>query len=103
MGMRQEIQAGAIITAIQCDARIIVEDGYENCLKLFKLFGHVSCMLCFKFVSPIVFGKKLDLSVMAPLLVLPAIFCVYLPLREVTIRRHLTERNKLLSRLINHV
>jgi ABC-type multidrug transport system fused ATPase/permease subunit len=101
--MRQDLQAGAIISAMQRDAVDMVTDGYSSFLQLLKLIGHVACMLFFKLVSPHVFGKKLNIDVLLPLLALPLLFMLYLPVRERAIRQALEAENKLQGHLINHI
>lgn len=91
--VRQGVNGSDITLGVERDAHNVAH-GYMSCLMLIAEFEKLACMVLFKLLSPVLFGSKLDLAAIVPLMVFPPLLGVFLVFRESTIAEALASTGK---------
>jgi ABC-type multidrug transport system fused ATPase/permease subunit len=84
--VRDEVNEGDVVNALQRDVPTCVTQGYMAVLKLVCLVEKLVCMILFQLLCPHIFGTKLSMMGILPMIVFPVVLGVYLPFRVERIR-----------------
>jgi len=80
--VRQGVDDGQFIMSVQRDAAEVVDKGYVGMIRVMMHVEKLAFAILFKFVSPYVFGGRVRIAAIVPLLMLPFILGVFLCLRQ---------------------
>merc|ERR1712070_351389 len=88
--------------AVHRDSEVVF-DGYKSVLQLLYIIERTVFMLLYKVVAPYVFGEEFRFTTVLPLLAFPAVFPIYLAIREKAIHDALTSTNEAQKDVMNQV
>lgn len=90
---RERLPPGKVMMGMEQDIVMLVIDGYVSVLKLYANLGKIACTICFKLLSPLVFGGTYDWHAFLFLLIVPFLLAVFMHIREDYMSKLLHDRN----------